>query len=336
MSTLYESLDAWFAAEEARDAEEHKVPHLHYSSDLEPDACERSAYLRLRGAKKKPLTLPEKMMFAAGHRVEALVLDAVAAAGRLVARQGIVRPMRPSAWAWSGRFDAIVRERALTGEHRAGATGDGPGHVVTNETEAHVLVDVKTARANAFKRRDAFPKTGHLWQLSAYFHALRSVYPKLVRAELWVCDRDGSNAPVVVPVTQENGRLVPEEAIVAEEARKAPLALPTTPLPALREAVVTSYRCAYCPYKGVSCRPEEHPAYVDPDKKRPRTPRKVLSKDDGASPASPGGGTKGALVPSPAPGPSLPAAPESVTGPDEAPPDGDDLLAGLPEARVPW
>lgn len=286
MSVLHESLSTFFDEQERRQEAEHPIKHLHYGSDLAPSACERAAWFRLRGAKRRSLTLGEHLLFAAGHRVEGLLLDAVEAAGRLVARQGVVRPMRPSAWAWSGRFDAIVRddpERETLGS--PDMTDHTPGGLV--------LVDVKTARSAAFKRRDGLVKETHLWQLAAYFHEVRKIRPDLVRAELWYADRDGSNQPTVVPVTAENGLLVPEEKVIAEETRKAVLALSQTPCPPLRpEMTRERYPCSYCAFLDVSCRPDAERAAEGGEKpsvsaersraSRPRTPRKTLPPKDTA------------------------------------------------------
>lgn len=271
MSFLHESLISMFEEEEKKQQEARGLSNqrLYYGSDLAPSSCERQAWFRLRGAPRKALSLGERLMFHAGHRVEDTVIQAFDAAGLLVAKQGNVRPVRPSAWAWGGRYDALVKDVGLPGEVAIGHACDQPPPLV--------LVDVKTSRAYAFKKRDAFPKEEHVWQLSAYFHEVKRHYPSLTRGELHYLDRDGSNQPLVVPLTQENGKLIAEERIIAEEARKAHLCLPETPLPQLREDVVTSWRCGYCPY-AAECKPEQHPAY-DGDRKakakRPRTPRKV-------------------------------------------------------------
>jgi hypothetical protein len=256
VSILHDSLVAWFDAEDAREAKERHVHRLYYGSDLAPSACERAIWYRCHGAPKAKLSLATRLMFEAGHRVEKLLLDAVERCGRLVSRQGQVRPVRPSAWAWSGRYDAIVSEQR-------GPEETIDGKVIRSLTpDRHVVVDVKTARSHAFKTKDPLRivKEAHVWQTSVYTRFAMQADPRVVRGELWYADRDGSNPPLVVPLTDENGRLIQTEAIAAEEARKGPLVLPETPLPDLREAVVADWQCGYCPFVE-TCKPEQHPAY---------------------------------------------------------------------------
>jgi hypothetical protein len=228
---------------------------LRYSSDLDPEACERAIWLSLHGGRKRSPTVAERIRWDGGKRVERIVVDALAKAGRLLETQVIVQPTRPSAWAWGpGHADALV-------------VADGRREVY----------EVKGVRSAAFRRatdrnglRDpvALVRDSYRWQLSAYFHELKETHGA-EGARMVILDREGENAPQELELVGA-GLLIPLDAIIAQETRRAPLALASTPEPPpLQRGRIARvwktkapvyverlpWKCSYCPFRGASCDP---------------------------------------------------------------------------------
>lgn len=178
---------------------------LRYSSDLSPDACNRSIFYRLSGAQRDPETLGEQLRFKGGHIFEALGHDALRAfLGKdAVFAQENIRPLRPSAWAFAAGHADVV----LAKEKR--------------------LLEFKAPRANAFEwagdDNKGLVREGYRWQASSYFWELKG--RGVVESAAWIfLDREGSHSPVEVEL--EGDLLIPLEKIVEEEKRKASIFWP--------------------------------------------------------------------------------------------------------------
>jgi hypothetical protein len=255
MSLITDALDEWLTEKP------HRKRRLRYSTDLAPSTCHRRIWYELHGTEAKPPSLPTKLLFEAGRRVERMVVEALSEQGKVVGTQAKLAPTRPSAWCWASMHADLVLE---------GGT----------------LVEVKSARSQAFDRartRDGridplrLVKESHVWQTSAYLHEAREE-GVAERALLLYLDRDGSHAPVEIEVSAENGLLVPLEAIVVEEERKAYLLTAKEPPASLpRETSVSiwktkpprvwgalNWQCVYdCPFRP-TCAPGPDVTELDP------------------------------------------------------------------------
>jgi hypothetical protein len=198
MSVIFDALDAWLTEKPRRKT------RLRYSSDLFPSACHRRIWFELHGQEGAARALPTLLRFEAGRRIEHMLVSALESRGRIAGTQVELTPTRPSAWCWAPmHVDAVLREKTL--------------------------LEVKSTRAEAFLRatgRDGvldpmkLVRESHLWQVSAYLHEARA-QSLADRALLIFFDRDASHMPVELPVSEENGLLVPLARIVREEERKA-------------------------------------------------------------------------------------------------------------------
>jgi hypothetical protein len=259
------ALVAWLA----KDGESGYIAdRLHYGADLSPDACERATFYNINEARSKAHRRPgyrrdddslgTQLRFYGGRVFEDAVAYAFEAVGETVLRQVKARPLRPSAWCWNpGSADIVLAKR------RHG-------------------VEVKAPRAAAFARATGMPaklvRESHRWQASAYFYALRD-QGVVDSWSLIYIDREGGNEPVEVPLVGD--LLVPLDAIVAEETRKAYLITATTEPPRLARETVAKvwkgrpktgrvvqatadlpWRCRYCSWRG-TCRPGEESIAVD-------------------------------------------------------------------------
>lgn len=161
-ATPFDRTTTWFQGAlslelHARRGERHKwtMPRFHYSRDLDPEACERRSWYAVR-FQEEPLDLDAVLASRVGDLVEALAIDAMQTAGRLLAKQIPVKPLRPSAWCWEGTADALVR--------------DPDGRLVVCEIKSVEPGIAKLLRETG--RLDLAQRTRHLWQLAAYRHSL--------------------------------------------------------------------------------------------------------------------------------------------------------------------
>lgn len=235
---------------------------LRYSSDLSPDACLRSIHYRLTGTPRDPETLGEMLRYEGGHIFEGILRDALREIDGGIFEQVLVRPLRPSAWAFA------------------------TGHADTVLVKDRVLIEVKAPRGNAFhyasKNKWGLVREGYRWQAAAYLHELRA--RNVVDTGRWIfLDREGSNRPVTVEM--DDKIIPPLEEIIHEEDRKAsifwpdarvegarglPPTLTKTQPPRLPREIVAavskanghavkatadlSWRCSYCAFAG-TCKP---------------------------------------------------------------------------------
>lgn len=242
---------------QGRDDQSYDGGLLHYGSDLYPGTCERKIWYRLNRTRRDEEALGSQLRFEGGRHVEETILGALEGAGHQIKRQVVVRPRRPSSWAWIGRADAVVLDEKK-------------------------LLEIKGPRAALFARAKGDPtklaKEQYRWQASAYYHELRR--RRLVdRASFVFVDREGANEPVELEIAGD--LLIPEEAIVAEEERKARLVTATetpdrvggvvvvevlkggratkkNPAPErlIRAVSKLNWQCEYgCPYRS-TCKPE--------------------------------------------------------------------------------
>lgn len=238
---------------------------LRYSSDLDPGKCDRQVWLELHGADVAPDALGKLLMFEVGDLVEKeIVVAALAEQGLLRSTQVVGHPRRP-----------IALER-WNDMHADAVLVDG------------TLLEVKTQRSHSFaraRRRDGsvdiekLVKSGHRWQTSAYFDALKDEYG-LTRAVVLELDREGSNTPVQVDLGA-TGLLISSDAIAFQEERRARVAFSDVLPPAIarkthvrvwkgkpkeegalqvgkawaRTVGELPWNCSYCPFRGVSCDP---------------------------------------------------------------------------------
>lgn len=257
-----EALLAWLRHDGASDYERDR---MHYGADLSPSKCERSIWYSLHDAPRDASRLGDELRFKGGRLFEEAVVSAFRHAGLEVRTQVLVRPLRPSAWCWSpGRADLVV-------------------------VPWKKLYEIKAPRSDFFARAKGDPKKlvreSYRWQLSAYFHELkrRNVVDT---ASFLFLDREGSNEPVEVPL--EGELLIPENAIVAEETRKASLLTAKEPPERVKGSVEVEvlkgrgkaperttratarrhWSCSYCPYS-TTCAPgpEESPVELTPELK---------------------------------------------------------------------
>lgn len=235
---------------------------LHYGSDLWPGKCERAIWYAVHGTPRDEETLGTHLRFKGGRMFESALVSALEHAGLEVQTQVLVRPLRPSTWAWA------------------------PGHVDLIVVPWRKLIEVVAPRAANFRRArgDArkLVREQYRWQVSAYFHELcrRGAVDK---ASLLFLDREGANQPVEVEITDD--LLVPLDQIVAEEERKAKLVAQTelpervrgsvlfevlkggrataanpTPQRVVRATAELNWQCRDCPFR-TTCvpGPDERP-----------------------------------------------------------------------------
>lgn len=228
----------------------YDAERLHYGADLDPEACPRKTWYRLKGTERHE-TLGDRIRFWGGRTLESLVVAALQAEELVLDTQALAQPLRPSAWAFA------------------------PGHADVLLIGG-LLLEIKAPRAGSFAKagsdRRRLVREGHRWQLSAYFHELKR-QGKCDRAAWLFLDREGSNAPVLVPL--EGELLVPLERIVQEEQRRSALVNLAEAPPRLERNVVVevlkgrakkevqrvvrahsdrSWQCGYCPYSR-TCQP---------------------------------------------------------------------------------
>jgi hypothetical protein len=240
---------------------------LHYGSDLWPGKCERAIWYAIHSTPRDEETLGTHLRFKGGRMFESALVTALEHAGLEVRTQVLVRPLRPSTWAWA------------------------PGHVDLIVVPWRKLIEVVAPRAAVFRRAggDArkLVREQYRWQVSAYFHELRRL-GVVDRASLLFLDREGANQPVEVEITDD--LLVPLDQIVAEEERKAKLVAQTelpervrgsvlfevlkggrataakpTPERVVRATAELNWQCRYCPFR-TTCQPgpDERPVTLTP------------------------------------------------------------------------
>lgn len=141
-------------AAKQRDRHPYKLPRLHYSQDLSPDACARKTFYGLRFL-AEPSAVDQSIRAKVGDEIEKIVLEATRREGKLIEAQVPVKPLRPSAWCWEGTADALVRE----------PDGLYVWEVKSVEQEIAKVVH-ETGRLDLVRRER------HLWQLAAYRHGL--------------------------------------------------------------------------------------------------------------------------------------------------------------------
>jgi hypothetical protein len=236
---------------------DYETDRLHYGADLWRGKCERAIWYGLHGTPRDPETLGSQLRYKGGRIFEAAIGSALLHAGLEVRAQVAVRPLRPSAWAWA------------------------PGHADLVVVPWRKLIEVKAPRAAFFYQARGdhrmLVREAHRWQASAYFHELRR-RGEVDTASFLFLDREGSNEPIEVELDEE--LLVPLDAIVAEEERKARLVTLTEPPDRVRGSIVIevlkggratrqtpapervvratahlSWQCSYCPFRS-SCQPD--------------------------------------------------------------------------------
>jgi hypothetical protein len=265
LAEIQNALLVWLAKDASSN---HEQDRLQYGRDLWPGKCERAIWYAIHGAPRDGETLGDQLRWKGGRIFESALASALKEAGLEIETQVLVRPLRPTAWAWApGRADIVV-------------------------LPWRKVIEVVAPRAGLFHRARGDMRTlardQYRWQLSAYFHELRG-RGVVDNASFVFIDREGANAPVEVELDQE--LLVPLDAIVAEEQRKARLISLEEP-PARIGASITievlkggraskkkptpdrvvrstrnlSWQCSYCPFKG-TCQPgpEEQPAKLADD-----------------------------------------------------------------------
>ncbi|HZU96559.1 MAG TPA: hypothetical protein VFF73_07710 [Planctomycetota bacterium] len=249
-----------------RDAQsDYERDRLHYGSDLWPGKCERAIWYAIHGTPRDEETLGSQLRFKGGRIFESALVSALKHAGLEVQTQVLVRPLRPSTWAWA------------------------PGHADLVVVPWKKLIEVVAPRAALFRRAGTDPrklvKEQYRWQVSAYFHELRR-RGLVEKASVLFLDREGANQPVEVEMTDD--LLVPLEEIVREEERKARLleeadvparvrgsvvfevlkggrATAANPAPqrVVRSTSELNWQCRYCPFR-TTCDPgpEERPITI--------------------------------------------------------------------------
>jgi len=238
-----------------KDAQPGERDRLNYSTDLWPGKCERAIWYTIHGTARDAETLGAHLRWKGGRIFESTLVSALEHLGLEVKTQVLVRPLRPSAWAWApGRVDLVV-------------------------VPWRKLIEVVAPRAGLFHRAKGDPKKlvkeQYRWQISVHFHELRA-RGVVDSASILFLDREGANQPVEVELTDD--LLVPLEQIVREEERKARLVTETapparvggsvhfevlkggrattkkTPERVVRATAELNWQCRYCPFK-TTCEP---------------------------------------------------------------------------------
>lgn len=185
-----------------RNDHEYDGTRLRVGADLKPDGegCQRATVYRLRGVPQDPWDLGTRIRLKGGVEKEQDVVAAFAHSDYKVETQVACWPMRPSFWAFA------------------------PGHADLLLTDRKHLIEVKAPRAWLFEQAKRDPKilvkTAYAWQLSFYFHHLRSQGRAKTAAFLFI-DREGSHQPVEIPFTPDME--IPLDQIVALEVERTHL-----------------------------------------------------------------------------------------------------------------
>jgi hypothetical protein len=126
--------------------------------------CPRALWYRLNGCEREPHTAGEKLMFAQGHHLEKIVIDALAEQGVVIDVHGSV-----STGLVHGTYDCILSLPEIS--------------------EYPIVMDVKTRRGNAFRYSKGV-KPAEKMQVLAYTSCLPAPYEKGIILEV---DREGQN-----------------------------------------------------------------------------------------------------------------------------------------------
>lgn len=143
----------------------------------------RHAQLDVAGAPKLPRPLTDSIVLNTGDLWHDWMYTTIDRTGWPYMREVRLSPWLPEGW--RGRADLIVWHP---------------------EYQAFVLSDIKTTKGDSmFWVNKAGPKEAHIWQVSAYWHALVKMgLPMLEAAFVYYFPKDGSSrGEVVVPSVQE-------------------------------------------------------------------------------------------------------------------------------------
>lgn len=188
--------------------------------------CPRQLWLRLHGAEKAKKHPGQHLMFAAGHRLHAAVVEWL--------REGL-----EDGWEITGV------ECDLTSVLPEGLSGTCD-IVLTGPNGERVVVDTKSLRGRAFSFLDS-PKPANVLQVQAYCFALDADYGML----LYV-DREGQNFAREFRVERDDAAV--KEAVDVAKRIEGLLEPPPVLQPKeLKKGKKNPWQCDYCDYCGVSC-----------------------------------------------------------------------------------
>ena len=206
-----------------------------------PDGkCPRQLWLRLQGARKVPPTPGQQLMFLQGFHLQDQAI-------RLITPYLGYHEFRPA----SG-WETVMVEHPVSLPH--GITGSADWLLRHKESEAKVVVDLKTLRGNAFRYQD-LPKPAHTLQVQSYGMGLDADHGLLL-----YIDREGQNAAQQFTVERDDEavmRGIEVACAIAKAEEPPPIMGPTLSIRKNKgpNAVYLKqpWQCSYCEYCDMSC-----------------------------------------------------------------------------------
>ena len=191
------------------------------------DGCPRQLWLRLHGAKERPLHLGELLMFDAGQRIHDRMVEALTLGGCEV----VDSEKQTELDGLTGRYDIKIKHDGET-----------------------IIADFKTVRGAAFSHLTE-PKPSHILHVRGYLKA-----ENIEKGMIIYIDREGQNG-IRVLNTERNDNLV-NEAIKTlkniQNGDEPPILKPILDVVERKQFktlyVRQPWNCNYCKYCDVSCK----------------------------------------------------------------------------------